>query len=170
MAKWTFEQQAAIELRGANLLISAAAGSGKTAVLVERIIRLVLSREAQIHKLLIVTYTNAAASEMRGRIEAALSKAIEMNENDAAYLNEQIKLLNRASIKTFHSFCLDIIRSNFQKIDCDPNFKLMGDPERVIMVRQAITEVFEGQYEQGNLDFLTLVDAYSGNRNDDRLM
>ena len=170
MAKWTFEQQAAIELRGANLLISAAAGSGKTAVLVERIIRLVLSREAQIHKLLIVTYTNAAASEMRGRIEAALSKAIEMNENDAAYLNEQIKLLNRASIKTFHAFCLDIIRSNFQKIECDPNFKLMGDPERVIMVRQAITEVFEGQYEQGNLDFLTLVDAYSGNRNDDRLM
>lgn len=170
MAKWTFDQQAAIELRGANLLISAAAGSGKTAVLVERIIRLVLSREAQIHKLLIVTYTNAAASEMRGRIESALSKAIEMNENDASYLNEQIKLLNRASIKTFHAFCLDIIRSNFQKIDCDPNFKLMGDPERVIMVRQALTEVFEAQYEQGNPDFLTLVDAYSGNRNDDRLM
>lgn len=170
MANWTFEQQAAIELSGANLLISAAAGSGKTAVLVERIIRLVLSREAQIHKLLIVTYTNAAASEMRGRIEAALAKAIEENESDAAYLNEQIKLLNRASIKTFHAFCLDIIRSNFQKIDCDPSFKLMGDPERIILVRQAISEVFEDQYEKKDPAFLNLVEAYSGNRNDERLI
>lgn len=170
MANWTFEQQAAIELRGTNLLISAAAGSGKTAVLVERIIRLVLSREAQIHKLLIVTYTNAAASEMRGRIESALAKAIEENETDAAYLNEQIKLLNRASIKTFHAFCLDIIRSNFQKIDCDPSFKLMGDPERVILVRQAIAETFEAHYEQNSPAFINLVEAYSGNRNDERLI
>lgn len=170
MARWTFEQQAAIELRGANLLISAAAGSGKTAVLVERITKLVLSREVEIHKLLIVTYTNAAASEMRGRIEAALAKAIEENEGDANYLNDQIKLLNRANIKTFHAFCLDVIRSHFQKIDCDPSFKLMGDPERVILVREAIMQVLEGYFEEKEAPFIRLVESYSGNRSDEKLI
>jgi len=170
MAKWTFEQQAAIELRGANLLISAAAGSGKTAVLVERITRLIQSKEAEIHKLLIVTYTNAAASEMRERIESALSKAIESGEGDAVYLNEQIKLLGRASIKTFHAFCLDVIRNHFQKIDCDPGFKMLGEPERVILVRQAIEEVLEMHYQLGEPEFLDMIDAYSGNRSDDKLI
>ncbi|HAS73329.1 MAG TPA: helicase-exonuclease AddAB subunit AddA, partial [Clostridiales bacterium UBA8960] len=170
MARWTFEQQAAIDLRGVNLLISAAAGSGKTAVLVERITKLVLSREAEIHKLLVVTYTNAAASEMRGRIELALSKAIDENEGDSVYLNEQIKLLNRANIKTFHAFCLDVIRSHFQKIDCDPSFKLMGEPERVIMVREAIMEVLEMYFEKNEDSFLNFVESYSGNRSDEKLI
>ncbi len=170
MAKWTFEQKAAIDIRNANLLISAAAGSGKTAVLVERITHLIQSKEAEIHKLLIVTYTNAAASEMRGRIESALSSAIEKNEGDAATLNDQIKLLGRASIKTFHAFCLDIIRNHFQKIDCDPGFKMLGEPERTIMIRQAIEEVLEAHFQTGDANFLDLVDAYSGNRNDEKLI
>lgn len=170
MANWTLEQRAAIEIRGANLLLSAAAGSGKTAVLVERITQLILRREVEIHKLLVVTYTNAAASEMRGRIEQALSDAIEQHVGDAVYLNEQIKLLNRSSIKTFHAFCLDIIRNNFQKIDCDPGFKMLGEPERLILVRQAIEEVLEAAYENKDPEFLDFVDAYSGNRSDEKLI
>ena len=170
MANWTFEQQAAIEIRHANLLISAAAGSGKTAVLVERITRLVRQKEAEIHKMLIVTYTNAAASEMRGRIESALARAIDEDEVDASYLNAQIKLLNRASIKTFHAFCLDIIRNHFQLIDCDPGFKMLGEPEKVILIRQAIEEVLEDHFEEANPQFLDLVEAYSGNRNDEKLI
>ncbi len=170
MANWTFEQQAAIELRHANLLISAAAGSGKTAVLVERITRLVRQKEAEIHKMLIVTYTNAAASEMRGRIESALAKAIEEDEANAGYLNEQIKLLNRASIKTFHAFCLDVIRNHFQKIDCDPGFKMLGEPEKIILIRQAIEAVLEAHFEKAEPGFLDFVEAYSGNRSDEKLI
>lgn len=170
MAKWTFEQRAAIELRQANLLISAAAGSGKTAVLVERITQLIQRREAEIHKMLIVTYTNAAAGEMRGRIEASLAQAIDVSAENSGYLNEQIKLLNRASIKTFHAFCLDILRSHFQKIDCDPGFKMLGEPERTILVRKTIEEVVEQFYEAADPSFLAFVDSYSGNKNDEKLI
>ena len=170
MAKWTFEQEAAIKIRNANLLISAAAGSGKTAVLVERITQLMLNREAEIHRMLIVTYTNAAASEMRGRIEAALSKAIDDHDDDAVYLNDQIKLLNRASIKTFHAFCLDVIRHHFQSIDCDPSFKMLSEPERDIMMRQAVALVLEKHFEGADPEFLSFVEAYSGNRNDEKLV
>lgn len=170
MAKWTIEQRAAIELRNANLLIAAAAGSGKTAVLVERITRLVLEKSTNIHEMLIVTFTNAAASEMRGRIENALSKAIDDYEEDAAYINSQIKLLSKANIKTFHAFCLDVIRSHFQKIDCDPGFKMLGEPERLILIRQAVEETIERFYELNDSEFIRLVDAYSGNRNDEKLI
>lgn len=170
MAKWTFEQEVAIKIRNANLLISAAAGSGKTAVLVERITQLMLNREAEIHRMLIVTYTNAAASEMRGRIEAALSKAIDDHDEDAVYLNDQIKLLNRASIKTFHAFCLDVIRNHFQSIDCDPSFKMLSEPERDIMMRQAVELVLEKHFEGADPEFLSFVEAYSGNRNDEKLV
>lgn len=170
MAKWTFEQEAAIKIRNANLLISAAAGSGKTAVLVERITQLIINREAEIHRMLIVTYTNAAASEMRGRIESALSKAIEERDEDAVYLNDQIKLLNRASIKTFHAFCLDVIRNHFQSIDCDPSFKMLSEPERDIMMRQAVELVLEKHFEGADPEFLSFVEAYSGNRNDEKLV
>ena len=170
MAKWTIEQRAAIELRNANLLIAAAAGSGKTAVLVERITRLVLEKSTNIHEMLIVTFTNAAASEMRGRIETALSKAIEDHEADATYINSQIKLLSKANIKTFHAFCLDVIRSHFQKIDCDPGFKMLGEPERLILIKQAVEETVEQFYELNAFGFIDFVEAYSGNRNDEKLM
>lgn len=169
MAKWTREQEAAIRLRGANLLVSAAAGSGKTAVLVERITKMVLNGETSIEKMLIVTYTNAAASEMRSRIESALSAAIESQVGNSRQLNEQIKLLNRASIKTFHAFCLDVIRNHFHQIDCDPNFKLMGEPERILLTAQAMEMTIESAFEKAEPHFLEVVDAYSGNRDDEKL-
>lgn len=170
MAKWTFEQLAAIKIRHADLLISAAAGSGKTAVLVERITQLIQQREVDIDKMLIVTYTNAAASEMRARIESALGAAIDLGTGDVHFLNDQIKRLNRASIKTFHAFCLDVIRNHFQKIDCDPGFKMLGDPERKLFINEAMAAVLENYFEKSEMQFIDLVEAFSGNRNDEKLI
>ena len=119
--KWTQEQQNVIDSRGGNLLVAAAAGSGKTAVLVERIIQMILNSDLKIDidKLLVVTFTNAAASEMRERIGDAISKKLDENE----HLQDQLVLLNKASITTIHSFCLEVIKSNFHKINLDPNFR-----------------------------------------------
>lgn len=166
---WTSEQQAAIAIRHANLLVSAAAGSGKTAVLVERVIQLILSGETEVDKLLVVTYTNAAAGEMRERIEKAVTEAIENKRGDVKLLSEQLKKLNRSSIKTFHAFCLDVIRSHFQLIDIDPSFRMINDSEKMIMIEDALDEVLESAYESLEPDFVSLVEAFSGNRNDVKL-
>ena len=108
--KWTKEQQAVIDSRNSNLLVAAAAGSGKTAVLVERIIQMITDKDnpIDIDKLLVVTFTSAAAAEMRERIAAAISKALEKNPN-SKNLQKQLTLLSRANITTMHSFCLDVI-------------------------------------------------------------
>ena len=121
--KWTEEQNAAIVTRKCNLLVAAAAGSGKTAVLVERIIRIITDEKnpVDIDKLLVVTFTNAAASEMRERIAAAISKSLEANPN-SKILQRQLTLLSRANITTMHSFCLDVIKNHFYTIDLDPSF------------------------------------------------
>ena len=122
--KWTKEQLEVIESRECNLLVAAAAGSGKTAVLVERIIQMITSREnpIDIDKLLVVTFTNAAASEMRERIGDAIGKALDENPENK-HLQNQLVLLNKSSITTIHSFCLDVIKSNFHRINLDPNFR-----------------------------------------------
>ncbi|RWU45350.1 hypothetical protein EKL35_24295, partial [Salmonella enterica subsp. enterica serovar Saintpaul] len=119
--KWTKEQLEVIESRECNLLVAAAAGSGKTAVLVERIIQMITSREnpIDIDKLLVVTFTNAAASEMRERIGDAIGKALDENPENK-HLQNQLVLLNKSSITTIHSFCLDVIKSNFHRINLDP--------------------------------------------------
>ena len=125
--KWTEEQELAINTRKCNLLVAAAAGSGKTAVLVERIIKMITEGEnpVDIDKLLVVTFTNAAASEMRERIGDAISKALEKDPSSEV-LQRQLALLNRASITTMHSFCLEVIKNNFHLIDLDPGFRI-GD-------------------------------------------
>ena len=125
---WTKEQLSAIETRNSNLLIAAAAGSGKTAVLVERIIRIITDEEnpIDIDKLLVVTFTSAAASEMRERIATAITMALEKNPN-STNLQKQLTLLSRANITTMHSFCLEVIRNNFQVIDLDPSFRILDD-------------------------------------------
>lgn len=163
---WTSDQKAAIEHRNANLLVSAAAGSGKTAVLVERIIQMILMGETSVDRLLVVTYTNAAAGEMRARIEAALSGAIESQGVDKTHLHDQIKKLSRSNIKTFHSFCLDVIRNNFQKIDVDPNFRMINDSERTLLMKDALEDTLESAYEKETPAFTHLINAYSSNRDD----
>ncbi|HEY8889950.1 MAG TPA: helicase-exonuclease AddAB subunit AddA [Clostridium sp.] len=144
---WTGDQQKAILTRGCNLLVAAAAGSGKTAVLVERIIKIVTNEEkpTDIDKLLVVTFTNAAASEMRERIAAAISKELHRNPQ-SKLLQRQLTLLNKSSITTIHSFCLEVIRSNYHVVDLDPNFRIADQTEAVLLKQEALEELFEDRY------------------------
>lgn len=166
--KWTREQQMAIDTRDCNLLVAAAAGAGKTAVLVERIIKRITNeqRPVDIDKLLVVTFTNAAASEMRERIGDAISKALENNPHSKR-LQNQLTLLNKASITTIHSFCLEVIKNNFHKIDLDPGFRIGDQTETTLLKLEVIEEMFEEWYELPDKeDFLSLVECYGGNRDD----
>lgn len=169
---WTKEQLEAITESGCNMLVAAAAGAGKTAVLVERIIRKIIDEKktVDIDKLLIVTFTNAAATEMRERISEAISKALDKNPG-SKILQKQLTLLNKASITTLHSFCLDVIKNNFQYIDLDPNFRIANETEALLMKTEALDELFEDIYENEaeNEDFFKLLECYSGNRDDLRL-
>lgn len=168
--RWTEEQLSAIETRNCNLLVAAAAGSGKTAVLVERIIRIITNEEnpVDIDKLLVVTFTNAAAAEMRERIAAAISKNLEVNPN-SKNLQKQLTLLNRANITTMHSFCLDVIKNNFHKIDLDPSFRIGDETEGILIKNEVIEEIFEDKYEEEDKEFTDLVEAFSSYKNDDNL-
>jgi ATP-dependent helicase/nuclease subunit A len=167
--KWTKEQREAITEKECNLLVAAAAGAGKTAVLVERIIRKITDarRPLDIDRLLVVTFTNAAATEMRERIGEAISKILEKSPESQNMLR-QLTLLNKASISTIHSFCLEVIRSNFQSIDIDPNFRITDETEASLMKLEALNELFEDLYEAENADqdFLELLECYGGNRDD----
>ena len=168
--KWTNEQLQAIETRRCNLLVAAAAGSGKTAVLVERIIRIITDDEnpVDIDRLLVVTFTSAAAAEMRERIAGAISKALENNPN-SKNLQRQLTLLSRANITTMHSFCLDVIKNYFYTIDLDPSFRIGDETEATLMKNEIIEELFEEYYENDNEEFKNLIEAYSGSKDDEKL-
>ena len=168
--KWTDEQLLAIETRGKNLLVAAAAGSGKTAVLVERIIKIITddNNPVDIDKLLVVTFTNAAASEMRERIGDAISKKLE-EMPDSKMLQRQLALLNKSNITTIHSFCLDIIKNNFQLIDLDPGFRIGDETECTLIKQDILIELFEDKYDKEDEGFLNLIEAYCTNRDDERL-
>jgi ATP-dependent helicase/nuclease subunit A len=175
---WTDEQKRAIEEEGCNLLVAAAAGAGKTAVLVERIIRKISRAEkpVEIDRLLVVTFTNAAAAEMRERIGAALSRVLEEsrknNSPNGENLQRQLALLGRASITTIHSFCLEVIRNYFHTIDIDPGFRIADETEALLLKMEALEELIESKYEPDNLtgEFLNLVECYGSSRDDRRLM
>lgn len=168
--KWTEEQQLAIDTRKCNLLIAAAAGSGKTAVLVERIIKIITNEEnpVDIDKLLVVTFTSAAAAEMRERIAGAITKALEVNPK-STNLQKQLTLLSRANITTMHSFCLDVIKNNFHIIDLDPSFRILDETEGTLIKSEILDDLFEEKYENEDDDFVDLVEAYSSSRDDEKL-
>lgn len=163
---WTKEQQSVIDLRNRNLLISAAAGSGKTAVLVERIIKMVTdtNNPVDIDKLCVVTFTNAAAAEMKERILVALNNALD-EDSDNEHLKKQISLVHTAKITTIDSFCLDIVRNNFNSIDIDPSFRI-ADPDEAGLVKADVMEnMLEDYYEKGAPEFIDFVETYStGNK------
>jgi ATP-dependent helicase/nuclease subunit A len=169
---WTEEQFSAITERGRNLLVAAAAGAGKTAVLVERIIRKITDPKSptDIDRLLVVTFTNAAATEMRQRVGDAISKELDKNPDDKS-LQRQLTLLNKASITTIHSFCLNVIKNNFQDIDIDPNFRIADETEIVLMKLEILEELFESRYQESKegKDFLELVECYSSGKDDKML-
>lgn len=165
---WTEEQKMAINSRNTNLLVAAAAGSGKTAVLVQRIVTKVTKENVEIDNLLVVTFTNAAAAEMRERIGEAIISELDNNPHDKN-LQRQLALLNRSNITTIHSFCLEVIRNNFEKIGIDPGFRISDQTENQILREEAMDEVLEEFYEIGGKDFLQLVDSFGGKRDDSNL-
>ena len=133
--RWTKEQKQAIDARGSDLLIAAAAGSGKTAVLVERIITKLLREGQEIDRLLVVTFTNAAASEMRQRIGVAIAKQLEETPEDI-HLQNQMAFLPRADIKTIHAFCLQVIREYYHLFELDPKVRT-ADPAEIKLLQIA---------------------------------
>lgn len=165
--KWTPEQELAIKAREGTLLVSAAAGSGKTAVLVQRVIERITdpARPCDVDRLLIVTFTRAAAAEMRERIGARLAELLLQNPADA-YLQRQQLLLSQAHISTIHSFCADLARENFHRLGLSPDFQIAEESEVALLSDQAMDEVLEERYGEGDAGFLQLVELLSPKRDD----
>ena len=166
MNKWTEEQQQAITARNSNLLVAAAAGSGKTAVLVERIVQMICQDGIDIEHLLIVTFTNAAAGEMRERITAAIVQQLESRQEDSEHLRRQLQMLNRSSISTLHAFCTDIVRGYFHLLDIDPKFRIGDDTECSLLRMEAVEDILEEAYERGEETFLGLVERFANAKYD----
>ena len=146
--KWTQEQQQVIDLRDCNMLVSAAAGSGKTAVLVERIISRIMDEKkpVDIDRLLVVTFTNAAAAEMRERIRQALEAKLE-EKPDNIHLQRQVTLIHHAQITTIHSFCLEVIRNHFHVIGIDPGFRVGDEGELKLLRHDVMEKLLEEEYQ-----------------------
>jgi len=166
----TDEQRQAVENRGGAILVSAAAGSGKTRVLVERLLDRV-SRGADIDRFLIITYTKAAAAELRGRIAKELNERLADRPGDR-HLRRQTTLLYRAQISTVHSYCAQLLRENAAQLDLDPDFRLCDEGEATVLMDQALGRVLEDRYEQMQPEdgFSQLVDTMSAGRDDRKLM
>ena len=164
--KWTKEQSQAIHEKESNILVAAAAGSGKTAVLVERIINKIINEKIDIDRLLVVTFTNAAAAEMRERVlEAIYKKLDETPENEN--LQRQITLLNKASICTIDSFCLDVVRNHFYELEnISPNFRIADTTEIELLKQEVLEDIFEEKYENQEEDFAELINTYTSYRDD----
>lgn len=168
---WTDDQWKAIMADGQDILVAAAAGSGKTAVLVERIIQKITSRKnpVDVDELLVVTFTNASAAEMKHRIGQALEEAANQQPN-SEHLRKQLGLLNRASISTLHSFCLEVIQKFYYLIDIDPAFRIVENMEGTLLREEALDELFEEEYgKEGNDRFYQLVETFSNDRSDAEL-
>lgn len=171
--KWTPEQEQAISLRGCNILVSAAAGAGKTAVLVERVIRQVTDEREplDLERLLAVTFTEKAAAEMKQRVRASLEAAVARAPGEPR-LSRQLALLDRAQISTIHAFCLHVLRRYFYKAGIDPSFRVLDGNEAELLRQDALSEVFEALYqdegEYGDA-FTGLVDRYGGAQVDEGL-
>jgi len=162
--KWTKEQQEAIEIRDRNILVSAAAGSGKTAVLVERIKQLVLRDRVSLDRMLIVTFSNAAASEMREKIVDAISAELEGSSDP--FLREQLNLIHRANISTFHAFSMEVIRRYFHLIGIEPNFKVCDEAQKTILQAEAMEQLFSGMYDSRSRDFIDFLSKFAATKND----
>ena len=165
--EWTKQQQAVIDFSGGNLLVSAAAGSGKTAVLVERILSRITDPEKKtdIDELLVVTFTSAAAGEMKERLTNALQERLREDEGNQRLIR-QISLIPHARISTIHSFCLDIVRNHFHEAGVDPSFRIGDEGEMKLLSRDIISRVLEEEYSLGGEDFLHFVNSYVSGRDD----
>lgn len=168
--QWTSEQQQVISLRDCNILVSAAAGSGKTAVLVERILNKIMDTKHPVHidQFVIVTFTNAAAGEMRERIRAAIEKEASLHPENA-HLQRQRTRIHMANISTIHSFCTNIIRNHFQEIDLDPAFRIGDDGELKLMRKDVLSQVLEECYEEKDEAFFRFTETFASGKSDDKI-
>ena len=168
--KWTNEQQKVIDLRNRNILVSAAAGSGKTAVLVERIIQMLTDpgNPVDVDRLLIVTFTEAAAAEMKERIREAIEKSLE-DHPENVHLQRQATLIHSAQITTIHSFCLSVIRDHFHVLDIDPGFRIAEEGELKLLKQDVLDELLEVRYAEGEIPFLEFVEKFGTGRNDKKI-
>jgi len=161
----TDEQKSVVNARDCNLLVAAAAGSGKTAVLVKRIIKMVTEEGQDVDRLLIVTFTNAAAAEMRERIGAAIEKELEKNTENL-HLQRQMLLLHNAHINTIHSFCLSVIREFFPSLALDPSFRIGDEAELSLLKADVLEEILEDYYAKENPAFLAFAESFGSVKND----
>ena len=168
--KWTSEQQKVIDLRNRNILVSAAAGSGKTAVLVERIIRRLTEDDTptDVDRLLIVTFTEAAAAEMKERISAAIEKKLEERPGDIR-LERQATLIHSAQITTIHSFCLAVIRDHFHVIGIDPGFRIAEEGELKLLKQDVLEELLEECYAEAKEEFLDFTERFGSGKSDKKI-
>ena len=167
---WTRDQQAVIDSRGGNLLVSAAAGSGKTAVLVERIIRMISQGKnpLNIDQLLVMTFTNAAAAEMRERIGAAVDQLLDQKPEDE-HLWLQAALIPQAQITTIDSFCLNLIRNHYHVLDIDPSFRIGDEGELSLLRGDVLQQMLEEEYRKGEPSFLSFVEQFGRGKSDERI-
>ena len=170
---WTDQQWQAITESGCDLLVAAAAGSGKTAVLVERIIQMITREKnpVDIDRLLVVTFTSAAAAEMRERIGTAIDRELEKNPSNE-HLRSQKILLHRSRITTIHSFCMQVVREYYQKVDMDPAFRVADEAEISLLKSEVLEAVFESYYSrdtENDAAFFSLVESYGENTKDRKL-
>ena len=171
MPNWTKAQSNAINANGSNILVSAAAGSGKTAVLVERVIRLITdeSIDVNIDNLLVVTFTNAAAAEMKSRISRSLDELIAKEPNNTNALKQR-SLLPNAKICTIDSFCINLVREYFFRLDINQDFTVLEETQKAVIEQTAIDEIIESLYEDDNEDFKALVELLSTTKSDSDLI
>ncbi|MEH7449089.1 helicase-exonuclease AddAB subunit AddA [Bacillus toyonensis] len=170
-SQWTDDQWKAVVANGRDILVAAAAGSGKTAVLVERMIKKIINEEnpVDVDRLLVVTFTNAAAQEMKNRIGEALEKVL-IDEPGSQHVRKQLSLLNKASISTIHSFCLQVIRGYYYMLDVDPRFRIANQTENELLKEEVLDDILEEEYGiEDNSIFFELVDRYTSDRSDDGL-
>ncbi|ANU22681.1 helicase-exonuclease AddAB subunit AddA [Planococcus donghaensis] len=167
-ATWTDEQWMAIWAKGQDMLVSAAAGSGKTAVLINRMIEKVLAEDdpISVDELLVVTFTNASAAEMRHRMSNALEKAVADNP-ESTHLRKQLRLINKAQISTLHSFCLQVVKQYAYLLEIDPGFRIAGDTEAALLRDDVLEAVLESAYEGEGADAVyRLADSFTSDRSD----
>ena len=167
---WTEQQLKVIQTHGRDLLVSAAAGSGKTAVLVERIIRMITDPEkpVRIDELLVVTFTRAAAAEMKERIRQALESLAKQQPEDEN-IQRQLAYIHHARIMTIDSFCSRVVRDHFEQIDIDPNYRIGDEVEIAMMQEDVLTQMLEDCFEQGDEDFMSLAQQYTSAKMKDSL-
>jgi ATP-dependent helicase/nuclease subunit A len=163
-SKMTSKQRYAVEIAPKaqrDILVSAAAGSGKTFVLVQRIVALLLLHEKDIRKMLLATFTNAAAAQMQKRIQSAISELIYTEQINSPHLKEQLMYLNGADISTLHAFCMKMIRSYFHILDIVPDFTILQGAEEVLLREETMREVLESFLSREDEAFLAVYEMYT---------